>query len=56
MSKPGYLKSEKNLATNIGDTLQTIGQTGYNIFNTGAIQTGAGIVGKAVAGICCNGA
>ena len=45
-SKAGYLKTVKNIASNIGQTLQQVGQTGYNIMNTGAIQTGAGTIGQ----------
>lgn len=58
-SKAGYLKTEKavaarsglhskNFATQIGEVLQKMGQTGYDFMNTGAVQTGAGAVGKVV--------
>ena len=32
-SKAGYLKTEKNLASNIGSILQQVGQKGYEIMN-----------------------
>lgn len=50
-SKAGYLKTEKNFAQGIGEALQKFGQTGYDIMNTGIIQTGAGTIGQALGSV-----
>ena len=50
-SKAGYLKTEKNFAQGIGEALQKFGQTGYDIMNTGIIQTGAGTIGQAIGSV-----
>lgn len=47
-SKAGYLKTEKNFGNQIGDILQQVGQKGYEIMDTGIIQTGAGTIGQAL--------
>ena len=47
-SKAGYLKTEKNMTSNIGNILQQVGQTGYDIMNTGVVKFGAGLGGKAI--------
>lgn len=46
-SKAGYLKSEKNL----GNRLQKMGETGYNLFDTGFVRTGAKTIGQVLGSI-----
>ena len=50
-SKAGYLKTEKNFAQGIGDVLQQVGQKGYEIMDTGFVQTGAGTIGQAIGSV-----
>lgn len=47
-SHPGYLKTNKNISSNIGGFLEKIGNTGSNIFGTGVVETGIENVGRVV--------
>ena len=59
-SKAGYLKTSKQLreaearsavSKGLGNAVQDLGQTGYNILNTGAIQTGTEHIGRVLGSI-----
>ena len=50
-AKAGYLKSEKNFAKGIGETLQKVGQAGYDFFGSGIVETGMETVGKALGSV-----
>ena len=47
-SKAGYLKESKNLAMDIGEVLQNVGQTGSDFFSNDMVERAFGMVGEAV--------
>ena len=50
-SKAGYLKSEKNIHSDIGKTLQNIGNAGYNFFGSGLVETGMEQIGRTIGSV-----